>query len=131
MLLSLSGWRSILQLSPMNQKNLKRLQFASMGLNIAAAVFALLEGQLWVAIGVASFIALLEIHSRWLLARIEAERSADRNTYLLLQNQKIDLLPSSFICRNCKYFNGRSGVICAVHPEGCVENKCGDFEEKK
>lgn len=130
MLLSLSGWGIILQLSPMNQKSLKRLQFASMGLNIAAIIFALLEGQWWVAIGVVSFIALVEMHSRWLLARIEAERSANWNAYLLLQNQKIDPLPSSFICRGCKYFHGRSGVVCAVHPEGCVDNRCGDFEGK-
>ena len=115
---------------PMNQKSLKRLQFASIGLNIATTVFALLIGQWWVAIGVVSFIALLELHSRWLLAQIEAERNANWNGYLLLQNQKIDPPPSSFICRQCKYFHGRSGVVCAVHPDGCVDNQCGDFEAK-
>lgn len=37
----------------------------------------------------------------------------------------------SELCLSCGYFHGRSGIVCALHPEGHDGDDCIDFEAKR
>lgn len=142
--LSLSGWRAILQLSPMNQKTLASLRLGLIWLlialallNIAVALLLASESN-WVVGIVMLSVAMWVLRNERKLRQLKEERTILQQEILarvqlideLMRWSQVGHCDPSYICRQCKYFHGRSGVVCAVHPEGCVGNQCNDFESK-
>lgn len=134
----------------MFQKALVILKFGLIGLLIAMVATRTAIGIALLNLAIANWVvgftiliaALLLLRNEQKLKRLKEERAMLQEEFLqqdvLRRMRLLDELmrsharqcSSSYICRSCKYFHGRSGVVCAVHPEGCVGNQCGDFEAK-
>lgn len=48
-------------------------------------------------------------------------------TFGAIVNQNwMDQMSEAIACRGCKYYHGKEGLVCAVHPQG--QKDCPDFE---
>lgn len=47
-----------------------------------------------------------------------------------LTNTPIGTPTLSKKCVNCKFYHGKNGIVCAVHPGGTESDSCADFDRK-
>ncbi len=69
------------------------------------------------------------------LEKFEAEiktwtKASSNNIFIFDEEGRILSIPNAQDCKNCRYFYGRDGIVCAVHPNGYKEESCIDRAEK-